>query len=340
MGDTTTLLTISIPTYNRPEQLKRTLTYLLPQMTSECFLRIIDNYSTIAVKDYTESIIKQYPGIKYEIVRNKINVGADNNIMRCFEYCETDWLWTLGDDDILTDNAIEIILTDIDKYKEAVNINYYSPSPNHPERSKEVFAFGKVGNIESMDSFGAAIFISSNVYNFKIISAKHDLSQSYHYTYSCASQWFILYCSLGDKGLSIYSSKVICTNGDIIDNYAIHSMYSLKVASGFASFIELLTTKELKKILISKLKTSTAAWITFDSIVKALVVEYKRDNSLNILLPLQQIYSRFYKYFGIKVRLKFWFIYSLLLISPKFTYQIIRYLYLKKRNIDLNIFIP
>ena len=334
------ILTVSIPTYNRPEQLKRTLELLLPQLTEQCFLRILDNHSIIPVKEYTESIIGHFPNVKYEIVRNKINVGADNNIMRCFEYCDTDWLWTLGDDDIIESNAIAIIFEDINDYKEAFNINYYSPSINHPIRKKISLGFGIKGNIENMDSFGASIFISSNVYNYKLIKTRTDLSLAYHYTYSCASQWFILYSSLLNDGLTVSSPKIICKNGvDSFLSYRTHSTVNLSIAKGFASILELLTEKKFKRLLINKLKTTSSNWITFDSIVKTLIIEYRKDSTKDIKFALKQHYTHYYQYFGLKITLKFLLIYSLLFLSPAIAYKLIRLMYLKKRNIDLNIFI-
>lgn len=333
------ILTVSIPTYNRPEQLKRTLELLLPQLTEQCFLRIIDNHSAIPVKEYTESMIGHFPNVKYEIVRNKINVGADNNIMRCFEYCDTDWLWALGDDDILVKDAIKIILDDIKEFKDAVNINYYTQSPGHPQRLNNILSNGKYEHLINMDSFGNLIFISTNIYNCKHIKKKNDLAKGFHYTYSCAPHWFVSFNSIEKYNLTILSKKTICSNGvDSTIAFRSHTISNISFAFGFATFVDLLTSKEMKILLIKKLGDFTE-WVTIDWIIRSLVVEYKKDPCLDIAFCLKQLYARFYKYFGLKITLKFWFTYFIFLISPNISYKLIRIMYLKKRNIDLNVFI-
>lgn len=339
MSDTTTLLTISIPTYNRPEQLKRTLGYLLPQITNECFLRIIDNYSDIPVSSYAEPIIRQYSTVKYEIIRNKINVGADNNIMRCFEYCETEWLWILGDDDILVDDAIELILTDVQTYSEAVNINYYTSSPGHPFRDSLVISRGKKQHLNSMDSFGNLIFISTNIYNSKHINRKNDLSKGFHYTFSCAAHWFVCFNSLGKNDLTVLSNKEICRNGvDVEIAPSSHTMSNIVFAFGFASFVDLIMSKSEKRMLIDKI-SHFSSWVTIDWALRSLIVEYKKNVELDVAFTLRQLYIKLYKYFGLKNRAKFWLMYIILLISPEITYQLVRYIYMRRRNIDLNTFI-
>lgn len=339
------ILTVSIPTYNRPVQLKKTLGSLLPQLTEECFLRIIDNHSNIPVKDYAESIISQFPDVEYEIVRNKINVGGDNNILRCFEYCETDWLWTLGDDDVLLNDSIKIILDDIKEYSNAVNINYYNPSSGSI-RNKYVLSIGKENHLKNIDSFQNLIFMSTNIYNCKHIVKDKDLSKGFHYTYSCAAHWFVTFNSIGNNDMTILSNKSICINDDsgkigFGENTEIafktHTFSNITFIYGFSTFMDLLTNKTTKNLIINNIR-NFASWLTIDWTIRTLIVEYKKDSTLDISFTLKQLYNRFYKYFGLKVCLKFCVTYMMLVISPSITYRLIRLMYLKKRNVDLNSF--
>ncbi len=100
------LLTIAIPTYNRSELLKVQLTRLVPQLTPEVVCWVFDNASedstTEAVRPFLEHGIRYY--------RSPCNYGPTRNFVRCFEECDTDWLWLLSDDDAAHPEAVSRIL--------------------------------------------------------------------------------------------------------------------------------------------------------------------------------------------------------------------------------------
>jgi len=100
------ILTICIPTYNRPKALKDQLQVLLPQLNSEVKLVVRDNNSNYNLKKVSPEL--NYD--KFEYLRNDFNIGADANIARCMETCNTKWLWILGDDDLIKNNAVLNIL--------------------------------------------------------------------------------------------------------------------------------------------------------------------------------------------------------------------------------------
>ncbi|WP_461453530.1 glycosyltransferase family 2 protein [Mucilaginibacter sp.] len=328
-------LTIAIPTYNRPNQLKNTLERLLPQLTTDCFLLIIDNCSTQVLSEEVKYIFLNYPAIEYSIIRNRINIGGDSNIMRCFEYCETQWLWTLGDDDLITEDAVDIILNDIDKYSDAVNINYYCPHPYHPVRNETIHSLGKSEFIKNIDSFGASIFISVNIYNMKLITG---YASANHNTYSCASQWLIIIQSLNSNSITISSSKIICKNG--FEGESKFNSLNLSIARGMATLFDLPLSKNDKNILIEKIKTITYKWNTLEGIVKSLLVEYYiSGKTIDIKFLYRRIYNSMYKNYGINTKIRHAIYNTMLSISPKLCYIIIRKFYLMTRGIDLNNFI-
>lgn len=100
------ILTICIPTYNRPKALNDQLQVLLPQLNNEVKLVVRDNNSNYDIK-------KLFPELnydKFEYIKNNFNIGADANIARCMETCDTKWLWILGDDDLIKNNTVSTIL--------------------------------------------------------------------------------------------------------------------------------------------------------------------------------------------------------------------------------------
>lgn len=103
------ILTIAIPTYNRPDKIYAQIMALVPQLTEEVRLVILDNQSDTPVDSLFDDSVKE----KCTFLRNKQNIGADANIAKCFDLCDTPWLLVLGDDDPMEDFAVETILNDI-----------------------------------------------------------------------------------------------------------------------------------------------------------------------------------------------------------------------------------
>ena len=103
------LLSITIPTYNRPNQIIKQIKRLLPQLNEYVQVTIYDNCSLHPVHLLFSDDDKK----KIYIKRNKTNIGADANIAKCFEECETKWLWVLSDDDFVADDAINKVISQI-----------------------------------------------------------------------------------------------------------------------------------------------------------------------------------------------------------------------------------
>lgn len=172
MENKKTLLSISIPTYNRPVQIQEQVRRILPQLNDKVSLIVYDNCSDYFVSDlFTEEEKKSFT-----IKRNPINIGGDANIARCFEKCETDWLWTLSDDDFVTPNAIDKILQYIYDNEDCVFINFWS----HEEgKTNDFLEFAK--KMSNRGMFTASFSMSTCLYNWELL--KNDI----HYYYKFLS---------------------------------------------------------------------------------------------------------------------------------------------------------
>jgi glycosyltransferase involved in cell wall biosynthesis len=101
------LLTITIPTYNRPERLKAQVIRLLPQISDErVSLLILDNGGNVTLDQILPPDRK---GDCSQIVihRNISNIGMCANILRTLEVANTPWVWWLGDDDPVLEDAVD-----------------------------------------------------------------------------------------------------------------------------------------------------------------------------------------------------------------------------------------
>lgn len=94
-------LEIIIPTYNRQHLLAKTLAQLLDDKSpvKDLNILVLDNNSSDNTQNYIEEIKKAHSNISY--IRNHYNLGIGGNIARALEYASKEYVWLLGDDDII-----------------------------------------------------------------------------------------------------------------------------------------------------------------------------------------------------------------------------------------------
>lgn len=109
-----TKLSICIPTYNRANFIEETLKSLIPQAKKYNIpIYISDNGST----DNTLYILNKYKIEIYKYIffrKNLTNLGFDNNLFEVVSMANTEFCWLFGDDDIIEDSSIELLLKQID----------------------------------------------------------------------------------------------------------------------------------------------------------------------------------------------------------------------------------
>ena len=182
-------LSICIPTYNRPAALRRTLERLLPQLTVECEVFILDNASTDQAVDILAPVLAQNPQSNVKIIRNPANVGGNTNILRCFEVATGDYTWVLGDDDKLAEDAVEIILAAISEFPDVAFFTFAS-SLLTPEAIAKRAPFRCAATLEEfidkIDNFGNLLFISCGVHRTE--TYRRNISLAYDFMNSCSGQ--------------------------------------------------------------------------------------------------------------------------------------------------------
>ncbi len=113
-------LSIAIPTFNRCTYLAD----LLPSVLQQCVqlnatgrrieVIVSDNASTDETSQYVRSFTDRTSFLVYS--RNESNVGGELNFARCIEQARGDYIWMLGDDDLILEDAIEKVLGVLDLY--------------------------------------------------------------------------------------------------------------------------------------------------------------------------------------------------------------------------------
>jgi len=197
-------LTVAIPTYNRNQVLRESLAHLLPQLTDRCELLISDNHSDVPVEETLRDFLSDYPQVTCRILRNRLNLGPTANFMRCFEMCETEWLWLLGDDDHPAPDAVSKILRALDSRPDCVFFHF---ALEVFQRKRTVFTAGLREFVHSFDSWSSLLFMSVGVYHRPTVLP--NLRYGYHFGYSLAPHIVLVLASLGDRGACCFSDDVI-----------------------------------------------------------------------------------------------------------------------------------
>ena len=246
------ILSINIPTYNRPLQIQQQVRRILPQLSDEIVLNVFDNHSQQSVESLFTSEEKRH----FNIVRHRYNIGGDANIARCFEECNTKWLWTLSDDDFVLPNAVNTILKYIKDNEDCVFINFWSNKPGLTTSYKE-FAL----KLSDQSMFSAAFAMSTCLYNWDVLQA--DLSIYYKYLSSKLGTLIMVAHNVKRTQSSCYfiNNCVVELGADVGWNYGTYIYFSSLITDA------LKYTIEDRKLLVGYYKTNYA------------LIEYNRKSS-------------------------------------------------------------
>lgn len=171
------LLSIAIPTYNRSEYLKSNLTQLkieLEQIKNTELVEIIvsDNNSS----DNTSEVINEITefGLPIRYYKNNENIGWGRNFLQCYNLAIGKYLLILGDDDILYNGSLKIIIDNI--INKELGIVFIRPYGYDKDYIKEYPGmYGEIKEYENLPLFlrkvGATVsLISSCIVNKSLIS--------------------------------------------------------------------------------------------------------------------------------------------------------------------------
>ncbi len=242
------MLTVAIPTYNRNEILNGNLKLLLPQLNESCRLLILDNCSPVPVEDTSRELLAQYPGLNCQIVRNIANIGANANILRCIELCETPWVWILGDDDAPLPGAIPTILEETKAHPDCVLLNFAIDE----QREREWTTRGVEEVAHSLDASADLPWISSSVYRTRDFKA--NLKFGYQYIYSMLPHIAVMLVALDEKGACYFSRKRIM-NSEVRDlDIPVNQQWSsINLALGYPILFDMPMKPAVRELLFKRL---------------------------------------------------------------------------------------
>lgn len=238
------MLTIAIPTFDRNQLLEQCVARVLPQLAEGERLLIVDNRSRIPVHVTLAPLLAGARPGQVQVVRNAVNIGGAANILRCLELCETDWMYCLGDDDLIADDCLSAIREAVGSHPDAL---YFSFSRSIHKRSACTRSEGAVDFVDKLDHWSSFLFMSC------VVVAAQKLRQNirfgYLYAYSWAPLQAILFRMLNDGGAVVFSDRVLCREESLTEE----TWVPFAVAAGKMILPELINDRGARRRLAYKL---------------------------------------------------------------------------------------
>ncbi|RYF35987.1 MAG: glycosyltransferase, partial [Cytophagaceae bacterium] len=307
-------LTIAIPTYNRNELLLLHLKQLLPQLTERCRLLILDNCSPTPVQETLEPLWEQFPHVNKHIIRNKVNIGANANILRCFEQCQSDAIWVLSDDDPPKPNGVALALEHLDLYPDCVLWNFCFDDA----RSATFCTRGVREMAQKLDLSANLPWVSNCIYAVEPL--REQLKFGFQFAFTMLPHLAMLFMALGKEGRCCFSKERLVELQ--LEGQITHATWSKMVfALSAPTLYDLPLPSDVRELLARKLFiTFLGESISLKGVTMELMLEHARRRDLkSTLYYFDQICARG-TYFNTTPLLKLQlFLYRLLLRFPHLT---------------------
>jgi len=215
------LLSIAIPTYNRINFLNSLLKTLLKQINKRNLsieIVISDNFSNDGTEGLILEFSKKYKFIKY--YKNESNFGPDINMYLAIKRSNGKFVWLLGDDDLVKENAVkkiyETIKSNIDVSlffinRKIVNIDLSKVFLEKDINESEDIIFEN-GIDLAYKFYDKILTCSCLVFNKKFVFG--EFSYNFFYGLFLSPLVFSIECLSKGKGYFIEEALVLYREGD------------------------------------------------------------------------------------------------------------------------------
>lgn len=290
------LLSINIPTYNRPEELEKNLKILSAQYSrlekryqDEICVFVSDNQSFY---DFYSLMHKYKTIMPLKYNQNTKNIGSSANFEQCYlqAFSESEYVWLIADDDYLVEGALVCILKYIEKYTpDIIYVNYTSKRYSDP--SITVYSDGKkfVADINYKLTMVSGIIIQR-----KYISIEDNIFMPVHNNVS--HLYFVLQAAYKSKVALLINDRLLDrtennTGGyDVFDTFSKDLYAILNYFYKYTDFIPYLIAfkgENFKNILVpyffyAKLETSSYQSFKKVNINKTFIALFRQHYSEGI----------------------------------------------------------
>jgi len=303
------VLAICIPTYNRRDYLEECIVSIIADinkhhLNNDVQICISDNCSTDSTEEMVNAYVKK-GDIHFIYSKNKNNLGADLNYLKCVEIATADYCWLMGSDDTIIPDSLNSILNEIKQSNASVYLsnrrlcdinmqfvrdqNFFNVTQNNsyltdnPDQLKKYF--------DDSVSLGAVFSYLSSIILLK--SSWDSIVYDESYTGTAYSHVFIILSLLQKPGHQIkilQSPLVLCRMGNdaflgdgALKRFMLDINGYSKLANDLfsnnqalkASFLRILHRNHgIKSLLHLRMVISKAEWE--DTVTKLIPVNFDR----------------------------------------------------------------
>ena len=277
------ILSICIPTWNRAKFLDISLKSFVEQIvdidTSELELYVSDNCSDDNTPDVVNLYIEQGLPIIYN--RNKENLGAAGNFVKCMQWASGKYILLLGDDDILETGSVKYILNQLrgNDYG-LVHIHQYK------NLKEERIVYDNLEDFYKQISFWVT-FMSGSIFRKDVV--KMIDSSKYVKTHLLQMPYYLKSATLGNTNLLL--NKTLMKEGLDSSNNGGYNFYEVFVKNYLNIWQELVDDNLLSKA-------------GYEYIKKDIYVNFIIRFNYNLLICHRNIMSESKEYIGNRKGLK------------------------------------
>jgi len=229
----TPLISIAIPTYNRPLLLKEAIESALNQKDfSNYEVIVVDNNPDSTVE---EEVIKSFNNSRLFYYKNESNLGMTGNWNRCIELAKGKWVTILHDDDLLYPDFLREMSEIIRNNDNIDLLTCIAEVGDHPHSLKKNVLKKIKGEIKERIGIRKITLdrlLRSNINPFPGVLFKKDLAlklggfdetfypcadYAFWFKYCLKNQGFILYKTLSFYRISVNESQSMNTKLGIIE---------------------------------------------------------------------------------------------------------------------------
>lgn len=114
-------LSVCIATFNRAGFIAQTLESIIPQLTDDVQIVVVDGGSSDGTAAVMADFVRRCPAIAYH--RERENQGVDRDFDKAVGYASGDYCWLMSDDDLLMPGAIATLLSTLADEPDLIIVN-------------------------------------------------------------------------------------------------------------------------------------------------------------------------------------------------------------------------
>lgn len=251
------LLSICIPTFNRPGMLKNTIENLIKNIYSKDFVKeilIIDNSETNDSKDIVENYLKNYNKIRY--IKNEINIGAEGNFRKGILESSGEYVWIIGDDDSLEECTKNILEEKFSQNFDCLitNFSLYDFNLENLLKHKVLKGSNVIYNDKNniLKDFGLRLsFISTIIFKKNLFESRNNSAYKNFEKYGLSFLVFVYSIFLDPKNIVFFEKESLVRQRGFNNDYLLRAdKYYNVFAKGFKNVYDFLETKGYAKSAI------------------------------------------------------------------------------------------